>query len=133
MRKRKGAALPGAIMICTFLLVVTFGVAFLVVHSATQRQVASVESSYRLEFENAYRYFLTHSEDMSGFESKTFNYSTLKEGHVKAVLAKNKAGSLRFYAIRDFDTKKTLAYQTSDFYISVKDGKSYLGGMLLME
>lgn len=131
MRKRKGAALPGAIMLCTLLMAVTFGVAFLVVNAATTSRVESIESAYRLEFESAYHYFRKH-ESIDGFESQTFVYSTLESGNMKGVLAKNKAGSLCFYAIIDFDSGTTLAYQTSDFYISVKDGKSYLGGLLLM-
>lgn len=131
MRKKKGAALPGAIMLCTLLMAVTFGVAFLVVNAATTSRVESIESAYRLEFESAYHYFLEH-KNIAGFESQTFVYSTLESGNTKSVLAKNKAGSLCFYAIVDFDSGATLAYQTSDFYISVKDGKSYLGGLLLM-
>ena len=131
MRKRKGAALPGAIMLCTLLMAVTFGVAFLVVNAATTSRVESIESAYRLEFESAYHYFREH-EDIVGFESQTFVYSVLESENTKGVLAKNKAGSLCFYAIIDFTTKKTLAYQTSDFYISVKDGESYLGGILPM-
>lgn len=132
MRKRKGAALPGAIMLCTLLMAVTFGVAFLVVNAATTSRVESIESAYRLEFESAYRYFLKHDGSIAGFESQTFVYSVLESGNTKGVLAKNKAGSLCFYAILEFPSKTTLAYQTTDFYISVKDGKSYLGGLLLM-
>ena len=134
MRKRKGAALPGAIMLCTLLMAVTFGVAFLVVNAATTSRVESIESAYRLEFESAYHYFLKN-KNIDGFESQTFVYSTidsLESENTMGVLAKNKAGSLCFYAIIDFDSGATLAYQTSDFYISVKDGKSYLGGLLLM-
>ena len=133
MRNRKGAALPGAILICTFLMVVTFSVAYLVVHSATIKQIEGIQGDQHLEFESAYRHFKANNGDMSAFSSDSFVYSTLADGNVKAVIAKNKGAQMRFYAIHDFSSGKTLAYQTEDFYITVKEGHSYLGGLLLME
>ena len=40
---------------------------------------------------------------------------------------------MQAYAIYDFRLDALLAYQESDFYIEVKDGHSYLGGILDME
>lgn len=132
MRKRKGAALPGAVMLGSLLLVVSFSVAYLVVYHSTVGMVASLKSSLRVEFLSNFEKFKegTAVGDLSGDK---LVYTSLADGEVKALIGRNKGGLMQAYGIYDFDTNKVLAYQDSDFYIAVIDGHSYLGGILDME
>ena len=132
MRKRKGAALPGAVMLGSLLLVVSFSVAYLVVYHSTVGRVESLKSSLRVEFLSNFEKFKKRTEvgDLSGDK---LVYTSLAEGEVKALIGRNKGGVMQAYGIYDFDTNKVLAYQDSDFYIAVIDGHSYLGGILDME
>ena len=136
MKKRKGAALPGAIMLCIMLLAVSVTVSFLVVQSALSRRIESLQSGHRLEFETAYRYFIEHDGAAPTDTTLAFRYRAVGTGDQKALIGSTIGGEMRFYAIYDFSGEgKTLAYQTSDFYIyhNELDGKDYLGGILPLE
>ncbi|MCR5348745.1 MAG: hypothetical protein K6E59_03975 [Bacilli bacterium] len=128
MRKRKGAALPAAIMLCMFMLVVTFSVAYLVVHNATLHNLENLDSSLRLEFLASYTKFQS-TGTLAGIESENLDYSSLQadgEVHdIQAFLGKNKGGVLKAYAIYDFTAGETLAYQDREFYL---DGSGLPGG-----
>ena len=132
MKIRKGAALPGAIMLCSLLLVVSFSVAYLVVYNATIGRVDSVKSSFRLEFHEAFEKYKAGTA-VGDLHSDNLVYSTIVDADVKALIGRNKGGAMQAYGIYDFAHDKVLAYQDADFYISVVDGHSYLGGILDME
>lgn len=132
MRKRKGAALPGAIMACGLLLVVSFSVAYLVIHNATLHRLSSIESGYRLDYLSAFNHFKEDNGSLANISSSTFVYTRIVEedNPNKALIARTKGGQMKFYAIYDFDSNATLAYQTEDFYITVIGEEEYLGGLL---
>ena len=132
MRKRKGAALPGTMMLCFLLLAVTFSVSYLVIHYATLAKVGRADTSHRVEFVAAFEKF-KFGTPVDEIHSDHFVYSSLEKDDIKALVAKNKAGQMRHYGIYDFSSGETLAFQSEDFYITVVEGKSYLGGLLLME
>ena len=132
MRKQKGAALPGAVMLCVLLLVVSFSVAYLVVYNATIGKVDSVKSSYRIEFAEAFEKYKVGTA-VGDIHSDNLVYSTISDGDTKALIGRNKGGIMQAYGIYDFAHDKLLAYQDADFYITVRDGHSYLGGVLDME
>lgn len=135
MKKQKAAVLPSAILMCTVLLTVSFVVAYLVVTHATNQRIDALNSSQKVEFAGAYDHFIRNNGDTT-IESDLFTYSKLEETiegkDVKGLIAKNKAGTMTFYAIYDFTSHKTLAYQTEDFYIVTVNETSYLGGILEM-
>ncbi len=132
MKKRKGAALPGAIMLCSLLLVVSFSVAYIVVYHATIGRVDSLKSSFHLEFHESFEKFKA-GVAVGEITSENLVYTTVSDGDVKGLIGRNKGGIMQAYGIYDFAYDQVLAYQESDFYITVVDGHSYLGGILDME
>lgn len=136
MRKRKGAALPGAIILCTFLLIVSFGVSYMVVETITLSQLSKIEDDNHLIFSKSYNEFVA-SDGLLPSDT-TFNWATYYndgEPTVKALVASSKANNeMKFYTIYDFTNNKTIAYQTDEFYITseIVGNKTtyYLAGLI---
>ncbi len=140
MKKKKGAALPTAIILCMFMLIVTFGVAYLVIDNFTVNRISELDNNAELIF------LTSHNEYVKGIKAnasadistiitdKTYVYKEYKKNDdVRALVAKNLAGEMKFYSVYDFDQDKLLAYQTSDFYITNDGVYDYLGGIVPME
>ena len=132
MRKRKGAALPGAIMLCSLLLVVSFSVSYLIVYHSTIGKIGSMESALRVEFLESFEKYKAGTS-VGDLRSETLVYTSLLDGDIGALIGRNKGGFMKAYGIYDFNTHEVLAYQDANFYIEVRDGHSYLGGILDME
>jgi|GEM_PF-3451094 len=132
MRKAKGAALPGAVLLGSLLLIVTFSVSYLVVYHATIGRIGSLKSTQRVEFAEAFEKYKARTS-VGEIISENLVYTSLSDGDIGALIGRNKGGFMQAYAIYDFSLDALLAYQESDFYIEVRDGHSYLGGILDME
>ena len=128
MRKRKGAALPTAIIMCVFLLIISFSVSAFVV------QAVSLNNVYRIKSNRNLIYLKSNQEFISG---NPVSDTTLKweiydgENNIKALAAYGRAtDQMVFYSIYDFDNNEQLAYQTSNFYITTVGDVNYLGGIV---
>ena len=133
MKLRKAAALPGAIIICMLLLVISVTVCAFVIRNATNTTINNMLDQRALDFADYFNKFKQTGDTSLITQTKY----TLKvydgENNVKALTAKEKAtDSLLFYGIYDFTNEKTLAYQTSSFYIEEIAGTSYLAGIVPM-
>lgn len=136
MKLRKAAALPGAIIICTLLLIISITVTSLVMQSATNVLVGDSTEQKLSDFADYFNKF-KETGDASLISSTRYDFKTYNgENQVKALVACEKSSeTVVFYAIYDFDsqhTQHTLAYQTSDFYIEDKEGVNYLAGIVPM-
>ena len=135
MRNRRGVVLPGAIVLCTILLIVSMTVSFLVINNATSNQIETMLDNRRIDFETGYYQFV---KDDGALDPEKPAYAT---GYVwaeydgaddiKAIAAYSKAGSLLFYAVYDFGAADTLlAYQDDVLYVYESEGHRYLGGIV---
>ena len=133
MKLRKAAALPGAIIICTLLLIISITVTSLVMQSATNVLVGDSTEQKLSDFADYFNKF-KETGDASLISSTRYDFKTYNgENQVKALVACEKSSeTVVFYAIYDFDSQDTLAYQTSDFYIEDKEGVNYLAGIVPM-
>lgn len=132
MRKLKGAALPSAIMLCTFLLIVSFGVSSLIIQTSNLNKANDIIKNQRVVFlESCTQYVSTDPRSVSNIKDKTvLSYRVYTEGNYKALCGYVGGDQLRYYAI--FDTTqnyKIVAYQTSNLYI---DGSNRVGGLVTL-
>lgn len=136
MRKRKGAALPGAVILCTFLLIVSFTVSYIVIETISLSQYQKIVQSHNLIYQTAHNEFVKNNGALP--TDTTFNwevYEKEEDTNVKALAAYHKASDeLEFYSIYDFEHDELLAYQTSSFYITTttvgEQTTKYLGGIV---
>ena len=63
MKKKKGAALPTAIILCMFMLIVTFGAAYLVIDNFTVNRISELDNNAELIF------LTSHNEYVKGNET----------------------------------------------------------------
>ena len=132
MKTKKGVVLPVAILLCAFLLLISFSVASLVLVNSTSVVVNNVSLNNRLIFEKSYHEFI-NGESISDNTFTWESYTKEDDTNVKAIVAyrgQEEIDNIRFYAIYDFDQGKTLAYQTSSFYITYVEDVPYLGGLV---
>ena len=139
MRKRKGAALPSAVILSTFLLVVSFAVSYLVIQAVTLAKLSNMYADDTITFSTVHNKFVASDGDDSALPTDTkFSWQTYDDGvndRVIALVACSKADeTMKFYSIYDFEHDKLLAYQTSEFYITSNrvDNKTtyYLAGLI---
>ena len=145
MKKHKGAALPAAMLMVGMLTVFSFGIAYLVMENNIISQINRINSSTDEIFLKAHNEFIKSVEDPKVEDPKDsiklmsnrYLWEIYYKGqpdNIYALAAYEKASSdnMVFYSIYDFGSGKTLAYQTSSFYITVDSdsGVSYLGGIV---
>lgn len=129
MRKRKGVALPTAIFLCSFMLLVTISIGTILLMASISNKIINNKANYDIVFARANNQFINERP----IDDETFKweiYEKEDDYSIKALAAYNKADQLRFYSIYDFTIGKTLAYQTSNFYITYVDEDMYLGGIV---
>lgn len=124
MRKRKGAALPIAIMLCSFLILISFGVAAVVIQTSAVNRANTISKNQEIAFLQSHEQYFHSSETnrLDSITDDTFNYIEMIKTDelakdIRALVAKTKTTDkkLRFYAIYDFtSTPKVLVYQTSN-------------------
>lgn len=127
MRKKKGAALPTAIALCSILLIVTLGVTTAIFEAVSAARTNEYNISNHLYFENNAQRFINNKEDFD--ESRYDWVIKVKDdnNNIKALIAYTKGtDEIVFYCIYDFEHYEYLAYQDHDIYI--KDNK--LGGII---
>ena len=147
MKKHKGAALPAAMLMVGMLTVFSFGIAYLVMENNIVSQINRINSSTDEIFLKAHNEFIKSNrnhEDSIDEDSIIKNSINLmsdrylweiyngQSDKIYALAAYEKASSdkMVFYSIYDFGSGKTLAYQTSSFYVTVVGNDSYLGGIV---
>lgn len=129
MKKHKGVALPTAIALCSFLLLVSISLGTILLMNSANNRVSRVKSNHEIIYLQSYNQFINEEE----ITDKTFNWETyIKEDNVyiKALAAYTKSDNLSFYSIYDFENNELLAYQTSSFYIKTVGEDIYLGGLV---
>ena len=129
MKKRKGAALPSAVILCMFMLIVTFGVTYLIIDNFTLNRISELDNNAELIFLTSHNEYIKNDGDLSAISDTTYVYKEYKESasiihgagaedkDIKALVAYNAANTMKFYSIYDFYADELIAYQTSDFYI----------------
>ena len=130
MRKRKGIALPTAVMMCVLLLAISFTTTFFVLQNQTLSKLEEMYASYRLEFLEQFTRFQQGTPgSLTGIESEHLKYTSFQKDttNIYALVGRNAGGKMMAYGIYDFDTSKVLAYQDQDFYF---DGEGKLGGVI---
>ena len=134
MRTRKGAALPGAILVGLLLLGVSMAVGYLLVHASTISALEDVKSTREDIFVKTHQEFAQDVDhDFANITDTTFKWESYEgsTSDIGALAAYDKAGdSLKFYCIYDFSIPKVLAYQTSSFYIEAREDGQYLAGLV---
>lgn len=140
MKKHKGAALPAAMLMVGMLTVFSFGIAYLVMENNIISQINRINSSTDEIILKAHNEFIKSDGDHKAsieLMSNRYLWDIYKgqsdsDHDIYALAAYEKASSdnMVFYSIYDFEKDKTLAYQTSSFYVTVVDGVSYLGGIV---
>ena len=131
--KRKGAALPTAVALCTFLLIITFTVTTLILEISTINTINNMETKRNILFSESHNTFVSNNGDISSITDETYTWATYNgENNIKALVAYMKNGNtIKFYSIYDFDNSKTLAYQTSVIYTTTNsEGVTMLGGIV---
>lgn len=135
MKKRRGVALPAAVMLCSFLLIVSFGVSSFVIVTATNNRVGEVFKNRRIAFLQSHEQYF-NSMDFTLINDTTLTYKVFnKEDNdsIRALCAYLNTGELVCYAIydfTDFDERKVLAYQTDNLYVLTIEQDQYVGGLV---
>lgn len=135
MRNRRGVVLPGAIVLCTILLIVSMTVSFLVINNATGDRIETVLDNRRIDFETGYYQFVKDRGTLNSEKeayAATYVWAEYDGANgIKAIAAYSKAGTLLFYAVYDFGEANTLlAYQDGPLYVYESEGHRYLGGIV---
>ena len=136
MKKRRGAALAGAIILCSLIIAVSFGISAVFLNISANNIIRRVENQTSLEYEKAFNKF-KNNETPANTTSITYKIYE-KDTNVKALVARRGSENrITFYAIYDFTGDgQVLAYQESHFDVEYIDEKLYLGGigpMILIE
>ena len=129
MIKRKGYALPTAILLCSFLLLVSISVGTILFANTANNRIANQKSTYEMIFLKAHNEFINEQE----ITNTTFTWEIYEKDddtNIKALAAYSKSGTLWFYSIYDFLNHEVLAYQTKSFYITEFGESQYLGGIV---
>ncbi len=136
MRKQKGFAIPTALALSSVLLVVSVAVTSIILETSIFNRSVTLDDNHLLEFASAHEVFV-REESIEHIESTRYRYKMIDlEGtHISALVAlKKSVDEIVFYSIYDFQTGKTLAYQTDSFYMPIRGDEEeaayYLGGIV---
>ena len=129
MKKRRGAALAGAIILCSLIITVSLAIGAVFINMSADNIVRRIENQSGLQFDAAFNKFVSTEgnkpEDTSRYTFEIYK----KDEDVKALVGKNGSSNIVFYGIYNFDTDKVLAYQTSHLDIEVGESGLTLGGI----
>ena len=127
MRKRKGAALPLAVILCSFLLIVSFMISAFVLDASSYNIVSSVRDDRLILFKEVNLRFIAGEE----ITDTTYKWEIYDgEDNIKALAAYSSNDTLSFVSIYDFTHHKQLLYQTSNIYVTTVGDDQYLGGIV---
>ena len=133
MKNRRGAALAGAIILCSLIITVSLAISAVFINMSANNIVRRIENQSALEFDAAFNKFVSTGgskpEDTSRYTFEVYE----KDEYVKALVGKIGTESFAFYGIYDFQSgeghSKVLAYQTSHLDIEVGESGLTLGGL----
>ena len=132
MKSRRGAALAGAIILCSLIITVSFAISAVFLNISSDNIVRRVENQRSLDYAQAFNRFKA-GEDLDLSAKYRAEVYAKEDTNVKALVIKgSSSGTMLFYAIYDFDLeheKNTLAYQESHFDVKYIEEKLYLGGI----
>jgi len=131
---RRGAALPGAIILCSLIVVVSIGLSTVFISLTASNFVSKTKNANSLSFAQAFNNFKDNDGAVPESSRYTWKvYETTKDGDTyKALCAKDSNNNLIFYGIYNFTDHETIAYQESNFYITNEGGTDYLAGIVPM-
>lgn len=136
MRRKKAAALPGAIALCSILLIVSITVSGTIITMVSENKINRMRLDYETEFLVAHEKFVADGgvsdiETLLGDTSFRPRVYTLNGTNVKTLVAwKKNIDEIKYYSIVDFDTGDVLAYQTTNLYIYEDLDNWYVGGIV---
>ena len=139
MKMRKGAALPGAVALCSILLIVSVAVAGTVVSIVSTNLARRTKSANELEFLNSHEQFVNNDGDPSAitgtkYTYRVYDFDEIPGKEIKALVAYVKdTETIKYYSIYDFTNYETLAYQTNNLYIYNDENYIYLGGLVKID
>lgn len=161
LRKKKGVALPGAIALASFLLIVSLAVSSIIIELITLNQIKTIVNENNMHFSeiysefrskdsgedritkiNNYVYSLNHMDDAK-YRYFTFVDNPDDEHYRSLVVYKLREDTILYYAIYDVkdENHKTIAYQTDSTkiykvlkHVSEQEGdRYYLGGIIKLD
>jgi len=131
MRKKRGAALPGAIMLGSLIVFISMGIALILLETSSYNALVRTQDDVQIFFAESFNDFKDDGSLPKENEYFTWKIYEKPATDIKALTAYYKSGNgIAFYAIYDFDLDKTLAYQTGSMYITMEGGTQYLGGIV---
>ena len=135
MKKRRGAALAGAIMLCSLIIVVSLGVSVVFMTLSANNIVRRIERENTLSYQHAFNVFVESNGETTPESTNRHTFKIYeKDEDIKGLVAYSKTDNqMSFYAIYDFSIHETLAYQESHFDIVEIEGVNYLAGLVPME
>ena len=132
MKLRRGAALPGAIILGSFMVLIAMGLAIVLLDISGLNKVSRAYDSNEIVFAQGYKIFIEDGSLPNETEYYTWKIYE-KDEDVKALTANYKSGNgIAFLAVYDFDQDKTLAYQVGNIYTTNKGGVTYLADIVPM-
>ena len=127
MRKRKGAALPLAVILCAFLLIISLLISAFVLVASSYNVVNRVSNDHLIIFNECNLRFIKGEE----ITDTTYKWEIYDgEDNIQALAAYSSNDTLSFASIYDFTHHKQLLYQTSNIYVTKVGDDQYLGGIV---
>ena len=128
MKKRRGAALAGAIILCSLIITVSFAISAVFLNISANNIVRRIENEVSLEYQKAFNRF---KSNQTVSNTNTITYEQYSDGgNIKALVARRgSSNSITFYGLYNTSTYKVLAYQESHFDVEYIDENLYLGGI----
>lgn len=132
MRKKRGAALPGAILLSSLIVLVSMILAIVLIETASFNNLTRIQDETALFFAEGYTKF--KSDGSLPTDNNNFSWKIYEgENDIKALTANYKSGNgIAFCGVYDFFNEKTLAYQRDEIYMTVEGGITYLAGVVPM-
>ena len=127
MRKKKGAALPLAVILCAFLLIISLLISAFVLDASSYNVVNRVSNDHLIIFNECNLRFIKGEE----ITDTTYKWEIYDgEDNIQALAAYSSNDTLSFASIYDFAHHKQLLYQTSNIYVTKVGDDQYLGGIV---
>lgn len=123
MKLKRGAALPGAIILCTLMILVSLALSTIFLDMSATNYLHRNDDEKSLIYAESFNKFKLDGSVPSN--TSRFTWKSYADENVKALVA-YEGSTVAFYAIIYRDTK-VLAYQESNIYI---DAENKLGGIV---
>lgn len=140
--RKKGAALPGAIALCSILLIVSITVSGTIVGLVSNNKINRMKADNEFEFLIAHEKFVNNGgssdKDITSLigdvNFRPHVYEKDDNSNIKSLVAwKKNVDEIKYYSIVDFTNLgdiKVLAYQTDKLYVYEDADYWYLGGLV---